>query len=124
MKVTIRTALFLLLASTSPLLAQPRVEGKWAGVIAGPQVDQNVTLILAVAGDTVTGTISNFQGGEQAIEDGMIQGDTLSFYQTLDFDGNRFEIFYSALVAAEELLFSLEVPGMPQSLRFTAKRAP
>jgi hypothetical protein len=64
------------------------------------------------------------QGGEQAIEDGAIKGDALSFWQTLEFNGNALELFYSALMNAEEMLFTLEVPGMPQGLRFTVKRAP
>jgi hypothetical protein len=58
------------------------------------------------------------------IEDGLIQGDTISFYQSLDYNGSVFDVFYSALVQAGELLFTLEVPGMNQPLRFTAKRAP
>jgi hypothetical protein len=112
------------LASASPLSAQAKVDGKWAGVIAAPQGDQKVTMNLQVAGDSLKGTISDFQGGEQPIEDGTIKGDTISFYQTLSFNGNALDVFYSAIVRAEELLFSLEVDGMQGPLRFTVTRAP
>jgi hypothetical protein len=112
------------LASASPLLGQAKADGKWTGVIAGPQGDQTVTMSLKVAGDSVKGTISDFQGGEQPIEDGTIKGDTISFYQTLSFNGNALDVFYSAIVHAEELLFSLEVDGMRGPLHFSAKRVP
>jgi hypothetical protein len=119
-----RLASLLAFACVSPALAQNKVDGKWAGVIAGPQGDQTVVMNLSAKGDSLAGTISDFQGGESPIEEGMIRGDTISFYQSLSFNGNLLDIFYSALVHAEELLFTLEVDGMPQPLRFTVKRAP
>ena len=119
-----RLGLLLAIAWASPALAQSKVDGKWTGVIAGPQGNQNVVMNLLAQGDSLAGTISDFQGGESPIEEGTIRGDTISFYQSLSFDGNLLDIFYSALVRAEELLFTLEVDGMPQPLRFTVKRAP
>jgi hypothetical protein len=119
-----RLLLVLLLAAASPAHAQIAVDGKWTGTIAGPQGDQPITLSLAAEGETVTGTISNFQGSDQPIEDGLIQGDTLSFYQTLDFNGSAFELFYSAVAKAGDLLFRLEVPGLAQPLAFVMKRLP
>jgi hypothetical protein len=124
MKRAILTVL-LALASASPLFGQAKVDGKWTGVIAAPQGDQTVVMSLKVAGDSLKGTISDFQGGEQPIEDGTIKGDTISFYQTMSFNGNSLDIFYSAIVHAEELLFSLEVDGMRGGpLHFSVKRVP
>ena len=118
------TLLVAALAWASPVLGQAKVDGAWTGVLASPQGNQTVTLTLAAADTLLTGKITNFQGGEQDIEDGVIKGDSISFWQTLSFDGNMLEIFYSALVKAEEMLFSVEVAGMPQGMSFTAKRVP
>jgi hypothetical protein len=124
MKTRLLAVVILCLASAAPLLGQTKPDGTWTGTIAGPQGDQTVTMTLKAAGDTLSGTISDFQGGEQPIEDGTIKGDTISFYQTLSFNGSPLEIFYIALVHAEELLFELEVQGMPEPLQFTVKRVP
>jgi hypothetical protein len=114
----------LLLASASPVLAQSSIDGKWAGVISSPQGEQTITMSLKAEGDTLTGTISNFQGGEVAIVDGTIRGDTVSFHQALDFNGTPLTINYAGLRRANELLLAIEVPGMDEKMEFVVRRAP
>jgi hypothetical protein len=114
----------LLLASASPVLAQSSIDGKWAGVISSPQGEQVITMSLKAEGDTLTGTISNFQGGEVAIVDGTIRGDTVSFHQALDFNGTPFTINYAGQRRANELLLAIEVPGMDEKMEFVVRRAP
>ena len=117
--------LVLALASAAPLRGQAaKPDGTWSGVIAGPQGDQKVTMTLKAVKDSLAGPISDFQVGTQPIENGYIHADTIFFYQTLSFNGNPIEIFYSALVKAEELLFELDVQGMPAPLQFSVKREP
>jgi hypothetical protein len=114
----------LLLCVASPARAQLVVDGTWTGTIVPRANSPVLTMVLKTEGETVTGTISDFKGGVQRIEDGLIQGDTLSFFQTLDFGGSEFELYYSAVAKGGGLLFRLELPAVAPPRAFVMKRAP
>lgn len=70
------------------------VDGAWKLTINSPMGPQPTTLVLAVEGDTLTGSQSA-QGNTSAIANGKINGDTLTwsnsitspFPMTLEFTG-------------------------------------
>jgi len=55
------------------------VTGKWTGEITTGRGPQPFNLELKQAGNTVTGAITGGRGGDQMIDEGKIDGDTITF---------------------------------------------
>jgi hypothetical protein len=91
---------------------------------------QEVTFNFKVDGDQLTGTVAGPRG-ENPISDGKIEGDSISFTQVLNFNGNEMKILYKGKVSGDEIKFTRQREGgqaganggsrPPQE--FTAKRA-
>jgi hypothetical protein len=119
MKRGILWAALLLALSVSSALAQSSVDGTWSGTIQGPQGDFPVTMTFETDGAELTGTISDFQGGQTEIENGSVQGDTISFQQTFAPGGQPFSISYVGRLVDGELAMVVEVPEMSERIEFT-----
>jgi hypothetical protein len=124
MKARMQVIALLALLSAAPLSAQAGVDGRWSGVVSSPQGDQPVTMELKAEGEKLTGTISDFQGGEGPIA-GTVAGDTIAFVQTLDFNGTPFTLSWAGRRHGEDLLLAITVDmgNGAETLEFTAKRA-
>lgn len=79
---TLCAALLMCVTGTASLSAQaPRVDGAWAGEATAPAAPPfPVTMVLKANGRTLTGTISVDDGPPVPIEEGTIDGDTVSFW--------------------------------------------
>ena len=73
-------------------------------------------------GEKLTGSVTTPRG-ENPITDGKIQGDDISFTQTLEFGGNQIKLLYKGKVAGDESKFKRERDGGEGRVQeFTAKR--
>ena len=103
------------------LLLVANFSGKW--VIEQPQT----TLILNQVGNEVTGSISartdssNASPADTEILDGVVEGDTISFYVWTGAD-RPVKSFYKGTMSGDEIKFTVTSgPGAPQHL--TARRS-
>jgi hypothetical protein len=81
------------------------------------------TFNFKVDGNTLTGTVSGRQG-DMPIADGKIDGDQISFTQTLDFNGNTVKLIYKGTVSGDQITFTRQREGGDgQPQEFIAKRA-
>lgn len=112
--------LFALIAITA-LAAD--VTGKWTAQVPGRGGQtREATFTLKADGNTLTGTISGPRG-DSDISDGKIDGDQISFTQTLEFNGNTIKFLYKGTISADTIKFTRTRDGgdgPPQE--FTAKR--
>jgi hypothetical protein len=108
----------------SPGFAQEKkhdVSGTWKWSyegFGGNVVD--VTLKLKQDGEKLTGTITNFQGDEEPIEDGKVKGEEIIFKIVRDFGGQRRTTVYTGKLSGETL------KGKSETIltrEFEAKRA-
>ena len=114
MKFLTAAALATVLASSAMAQQTQRVKGT---------VDK-------VDGNTLTGTVSGPQG-DMEISDGKIDGDTISFTQTMEFNGNTMKILYKGTISGDSIKFTREREGgggqaqgrKGGPMEFTAKRA-
>jgi hypothetical protein len=119
------TVLFLALGSVSALAAD--FNGKWTGDVQGRNGNtQTLTFDLHVDGAALTGKITTPRG-DVDITNGKVDGDTISFDQVLNFNGNSFTISYKGTAAADGTIkftrtFGSDGDRPPQD--FIAKRAP
>ena len=113
--------LFLLLAAVAAIAAD--VNGKWVAQVPGRNGQtREVTFNLKADGGTLTGTVSGRQGDMQ-IADGKIDGDNISFTQTMEFNGNSVKLIYKGKISGDEIKFTREREGGEgQPAEFTAKR--
>jgi hypothetical protein len=88
---------------------------------------QQQTFDLKADGGTVTGTVSNPRG-EQKIENGKVDGDTISFTTTMKMGDNEMTMKYTGKVSGDSIEFTREMQGGqggggrgPQ--KFTAKKS-
>src|SRR5580700_7158069 len=82
------------------------VTGKWAAQMPGPGGQtREVTFNFKVDGNTLTGTVSGRQG-DMEISDGKIDGDAISFSQTMEFNGNTMKILYKGTVSGDQINFT------------------
>lgn len=118
------SAMVVVLAFGVPALAADATgTWKWSTQRGDNTVEQ--TLKLKQDGETLTGTISGRQGAETAIEDGKVDGDSITFKVTREFNGNRFVMSYQGKVADDAITgeVTFEREGEPQTRPWEAKRA-
>jgi hypothetical protein len=120
MKTTL-LALMALLCLTL-VAAAADVTGKWTADVPGRGGNtQTTTFTFKAAGDKLEGTVAN-QRGETPISDGKVDGDNISFNQTLSFGGNEIKMMYKGAVKGDTIEFTREVEGRGPTT-FTAKKA-
>ena len=93
-------ALAVLCAVTA---AAADINGKWTASVPGRDgTPMEQTYVFKVDGEKVTGTISTGRG-EQAISDGTLSGDAISFATVMDRGGNTIKMLYKGTVAGTEM---------------------
>lgn len=112
--------LSVLLLAAAPVFAAD-VDGDWAGSMATPNGDIPVSFTFMADGTMLNGSTSGPDGNAVAISDGMVDGDTISFSVTFDFNGMPFTMNYKGVVAGEQIKFTIDIFGMPVEL--TVKKA-
>jgi len=100
------------------------VTGKWTAQVPGRGGQtREATFNLKADGNTLTGTVSGPRG-EAEISDGKIDGDHISFTQTLEFGGNTVKLIYQGTVSGDEIKFTrTREGGDGPGQQFVAKRA-
>jgi len=100
------------------------ITGKWTAEVPGRGGQtRETTFTFKVDGNALTGTVSGFRG-EMPISDGKIEGDQISFTQTLEFNGNSIKLVYKGTVSGDEIKFTrTREGGEGRTQEFTAKRA-
>lgn len=97
------------------------VAGTYTGEIQGGRGPQKVTMMLAVDGAKVTGTVSGRGPDPMKIDDGKIDGDTISFTTTMSMNGNEVKMTYTGKVKGDgSIEFTREGGRGPST--FTVKK--
>jgi hypothetical protein len=100
------------------------VNGKWVAQMTGRNGQtREITFNFKADGNTLTGTITTPRG-DMDISDGKVDGDQISFTQTLEFGGNEIKLLYKGTVSGDEIKFTRSREGGEgRTQEFTAKRA-
>ena len=113
--------LFLVLAAMTAFAAD--VSGKWVAQVPGRNGQtREVTFNLKADGGSLTGSVTTMRG-DSPISDGKIDGDNISFTQTLERNGNSMKLIYKGKISGDEIKFTRQREGGEgQGAEFTAKR--
>ena len=96
------------------------LNGKWKATVETPRGTQEITFNFHVDGPTLTGKVTTPRG-ESDITDGKIDGDNVSFTQTVNFNGNDMKINYTGKIDGDNIKFTRTVGDRP-AIEFTATR--
>jgi len=111
-----------LLLLTAALALASDITGTWAGSFK--YNDQDVPLKVALKGDSeITGTIDGMPGGIAQIKDGKLEGDNITFWITIEYQGSPLKLVYKGKVAGDEIKFDFGTEDGSWGTQFTAKKA-
>ena len=103
------------------------VSGTWTAQVPGRGGNmQNNTIVLKQSGGTVTGTLDGGRGGPVEIQDGKVDGDTVSFTVVRETQNGKFTAKYKGMVSGSEIKFTRTTEGGQggaQPVEFTAKKS-
>jgi hypothetical protein len=97
------------------------VTGTWKGTVETPNGTVERTFVFKVAGTTLTGETTSQMMGKSVINDGKVEGDSISFTIDVKFQENEMKLNYKGKVNGDTIKFTVEGPnGM--TLEYDAKR--
>ena len=126
MKIRLLIPLLMFMLVLVPFaFGQGNVDGTCEAKITTQRGEQTVTIMLKAEGMKLTGSVSGGQGGSTAIENGKVEGDTVSFSTKAMGRGGEVTQKFTGNVKGDEILFTRETEGGrgPAKVEFTAKRA-
>jgi riboflavin synthase alpha subunit len=110
--------LLLLMVAIAPAAD---LTGKWAGSFKFNE--QDVPLTVALKGDSeITGTVDGMPSGTAQIKDGKLQGDNLTFWITIEYQGSPVKLVYKGKVAGNEITLDFGTEDGSWGTQFTAKK--
>lgn len=98
------------------------VTGTWKGTAETENGTIERTFVFHVDGTKLTGETTSEMLGKSAIEDGKVDGDTLEFTISVNFQGNDAKIHYKGKVSGDEIHFTASIGDSGQTVEYTAKR--
>ncbi len=115
------TVLFFALGSVAALAAD--FNGKWNAQVQGRNGTQTLVFDFHVEGTTLTGKITTPRG-DTDISNGKVDGDTITFDQVLNFNGNPVTISYTGKASGDTIEFTRQfgAAGDRPPQQFTARR--
>ena len=120
---TIASVLILALALlVQTTLRAADITGTWKASFDTPLGTQNYTYELKVSGNQLTGKAKS-DNGESELKNGKVDGDKVSFVETLTIMGMTLEVTYAGTVTSDdEIKFTRDVGGFATE-ELVAKRA-
>jgi hypothetical protein len=114
----------LLLAFAAASSIAGDATGKWVAEFTSPdgQTRQS-TFHFKVEGDILTGTVSG-RSSDVTIEEGMVDGDSISFSVTRNWGQGDVKFHYAGTVQDDEIQMTVTIEGGDRTFDLTAKRVP
>ena len=104
MRKLIASALFAVVFAFTALAgpAVETVDGTWTGAFDSFSGTQKYTWELAASGEKLTGKVIS-ENGEQAIKDGTVKGNKVTWTEVVTADGNRTRMKYEGTIKGDKL---------------------
>ncbi len=121
LKRTWIVASLLLLAAG--LLSAADVTGTWKGSFDYNGTAVPLTFDMKADGAALTGTVSGLPTPKVDIKDGKVDGDALSFWVGIEFQGNPIKLVVKGKVSGDEIKFNIGTEGGEWGTELTAKKS-
>ncbi len=114
--------LMCLIAALVCIAAAADINGTWKATAEGPNGSMERTFVFKVEGSKVTGETTSSMMGKSTIDDGKIDGDTVTFTITVKFQENEMKLNYKGKVSGNEIHFTVENPAGGNTIEWNAKK--
>jgi len=108
-------------AAPAPLPA-PDVTGDWKGTFDLNGTPTELKFHLKSSGNQVTGTMERAGDAPLEVHEGKIDGDTVSFWITTDYEGQSYTVVYKGKIAPGQIDFDFGTSDQSWSAQVTAKK--
>lgn len=117
-----KTVLFIaLLALAVPVFAADAT-GTWKGSFDTPDGSHELTFKLKADGGALTGTVIGLREKDVAVDEGKVQGSTITFSAMSEWEGNPIKLVYKGEVGADEIKLTMGTDDGSWSTDLTVKR--
>ncbi len=99
------------------------VNGVWKGAFDYNGNSVPLTFNLKSSGEELTGTIDGMPTPAAKIMDGKLQGEAVSFWITIDYQGQPIKLVYKGKVSGDQIQFSFGTEDGSWGTELTAKRS-
>jgi hypothetical protein len=113
-------ALVLFIAGT---LSAADVSGTWKGSFDYNGTAVPLTFDMKADGGALTGTVSGLPTPKVDIKDGKVDGDALTFWVGIEFQGNPIKLVVKGKVKGDEITFDIGTEGGEWGTQLTAKKS-
>ena len=114
--------LLILIAALCTTVFAADISGNWKATAEGPNGNMERTFTFKVDGNKVTGETTSSLLGKSAINDGKIEGDTVTFTITAKLQDNEMKLTYKGKITDKEIVFESSADGGGQTIQWHAKR--
>jgi hypothetical protein len=101
----------------------PDVSGDWKGTFDLDGTPTELKFHLKSAGNAVTGTMERAGSPPVEVHEGKIDGDTVSFWITTEYEGETYTIVYKGKIAPGQIDFDFGTTDQSWSASVTAKKS-
>jgi len=100
------------------------ISGNWKATAEGPNGSMERTFTFKVDGNKVTGETTSSFAGKSTITDGKVEGDTVTFTITVNFNGNEMKLNYKGKIdsTGNQIHFTVENPAGGNTIEWDAKK--
>ena len=113
----------VMLAVCALTVSAADITGNWKATAEGPNGSMERTFVFKVDGNKVTGETTSSMMGKSIIENGKIQGDTVTFTITGHFGDNEMKSDYKGKIAPDGNAIKFTVDANGNTIEWNAKRA-
>ena len=118
-----RLIVAILVMALSTFAADINVTGDWTATAEGPNGPMTRTFKFKVDGTKLTGESVSSIVGKSAIDNGHIEGDTLTFTMHIEFNGNEMTSKYKGqIINKDKIIFKIEGLQGGEDFEWVAKR--
>ena len=111
-------------AAAAPLPPAPAdVNGDWKGSFDLNGTSTELIFHLKNAGNAVTGSIERTGAPASEVHEGKLEGDSVSFWVTVDYQGESYTIVYKGKITPGQIDFDFGTADQSWSASVTAKKA-
>lgn len=109
-RLVILTALVAAAVVATGIATAADITGTWKASFDTQIGQQNYTYEFKVSGTGLTGTATSEMGGKTEIQEGKVDGETVTFVENFTFEGMTIRIDYKGQIAsADEIKFTRQV---------------
>jgi hypothetical protein len=115
--------LFTLMALFALAASAADISGNWKGTAEGPNGAIERTFTFKQDGAKLTGETNSQFTGKSTIENGKVEGDTISFTITAKFQDNEMKLAYKGKITGDTIKLSSDFGGNGQTIEWTLKKS-